>query len=157
MRDWLRSRLEDWGGRRNKRDEELAELLNRHVDALTDRRTRRIYLTILAVSNSLIWLSVLIFPKDIRRAWVTVTELDEKIGTVTIAIILGLGMCFIYILFRLKFPDLENPRFDDTVLTSYSYSLHSVKRWRIWLISVIGGVVNVLLLVIAALCLDTGN
>ncbi|HYJ92186.1 MAG TPA: hypothetical protein VEV84_12820 [Pyrinomonadaceae bacterium] len=128
MRDWLRKRLDAWEGRQARRDEEFAALLNRNIDALADRRTRLIYLGILAVLNAFIWLAVIIFPRDIREAWATVNSLDERIGSVIIAIIFGLGMWFTYTLFRLRFYDLENPRFEQEMFVSYSYALHATKR-----------------------------
>ena len=154
MRDWLRKRLDAWDDRQNKRDEEFAALLNRSIDSLADRQTRRIYLAVLAAVNALVWLSVIIFPGEVRKAWITVTDLDDKIGSVVIAIVFGLGMWLTYTLFRLKYTDLEAPHLEEEILNTYSYSLHSVKRWRIWLVSAIGGVLNALLLIVAAMCLD---
>ncbi|MGH9819441.1 MAG: hypothetical protein ACRD43_04660, partial [Pyrinomonadaceae bacterium] len=86
-----------------------------------------------------------------------VEDIDDKIAFVVIAIVLGLGMWLTYSLCRLKFPDLENPNFDDEVFASFNYSLHSTKRWRVWLIAVIGGVLNALLLVTVEIFLATGR
>lgn len=65
-------------------------------------------------------------------------------------------MWLTYALFRLKFSDLEDPGFNDEVLASFSYSLHSTKRWRVWLVSVIGGILNVLLLIFVEIFLTAG-
>lgn len=156
MKDWLSRRLEAWDGRRERRDEELAALVSRNIDAMSDRGTLRIYVAILAAANAVVWLSVILFPKDVGRAWDTVNDLDEKIGLAVLAIIFGLGMWLTYSLFRLKFPDLENPEFEKDVLASFNYSIHSTKRWRIWLVSVIGGVLNVLLLIFLDVFLSFG-
>ena len=156
MRDWLRRRLEAWEGQHERRDEEFAALVSRNIDAMSDRRTLRLYVTFLAAANALVWLSVILFPKDVGRAWATVNDLDEKIGLAVIAIVFGLGLWLTYSLFRLKFPDLEDPEFEKDVLASFNYSEHSTTRWRIWLVSVIGGVLNVLMLIFLDVFLSFG-
>jgi hypothetical protein len=147
MRDWLRKRLDAYENRQVRRDEKFAEIVGRNVDALSDRRTLNFYVAALSGLNLAIWLSVIIFPQYVSDAWATVTDLNDRIGLVILAFIFGIGLWLTYSLFRLKFPDLEGPNFDEELLASYSYSLHSSKRWRIWLFSVVGGVMNVLLLV----------
>jgi len=151
MRDWLRKRLDAFETRQEQRDEEFAALLTSAVDALSHRRTLWTYLAILGSANAIIWLSVIVFPRDVMGGWFTVTDLDHRFGAVLIAILFGIGMWFTYSLFRLKFPDLENPKFQHEVLSSFNYSMHTTKRWRVWLFAVIGGVLNVLLLVILEL------
>lgn len=156
MKDWLSRRLEAWADRHDRRDEEFAALVGRNLDAMSDRRTLRSYVAILAAANAFVWLSVIVLPKDVGRAWDTVNDLDEKIGVAVIAIVFGLGMWLTYALFRLNFPDLEDPVFEKDVLASFNYSLHSTKRWRIWLVSVIGGVLNVLALIFLEVFLSFG-
>lgn len=108
MKDWLSRRLEAWADRHDRRDEEFAALVGRNLDAMSDRRTLRSYVAILAAANAFVWLSVIVLPKDVGRAWDTVNDLDEKIGVAVIAIVFGLGMWLTYALFRLNFPDLED-------------------------------------------------
>lgn len=156
LREWLRKGLDAYEGRYERRDEEFASIVSRNVDALYNRRTLWFYLAVLSASNTFVWLSVIIFPRDIKRAWEVVTDLDDKIAFLIISIVFGLGMWLIYALFRLKFPDLENPNFNDEMLASFSYSLHSTKRWRVWLVSVIGGILNALLLIFVEIFLTAG-
>jgi len=148
MRDWIRARLDEYEGRHERRDEELAALVNKHVDALSNRRTLKTYISILAVVNALIWLSVIVFPREVAAGWTTATDVNDRLGFTVIAIIFGIGMWLSYSLFRLKYPDLEDPKFEDEIFASQKYSDHSRKRWRIWLFSLVGGVLNVLLLVL---------
>ena len=75
MKDWLRKRLDAYEGRAEKRDADFADLLIRNVDALSHRPTLRRYIAVLAVANLLIWLSVIIFPKDVAGAWNKVTDI----------------------------------------------------------------------------------
>jgi len=156
LRDWLRKRLDKYEERYERSDEEFASVVIRNVDALSNRRALWFYLAVLLASNTLVWFSVIIFPRDIKQAWEIVTNLDDKIAFLIISIVFGLGMWLTYALFRLKFPDLEDPDFNNEMLASFSYSLHSTKRWRVWLVSVIGGVLNVLLLIFAEIFLTAG-
>ena len=156
LRDWLRKRLDKYEERYERRDEEFASVVIRNVDALSNRRALWFYLAVLLASNTLVWFSVIIFPRDIKQAWEIVTNLDDKIAFLIISIVFGLGMWLTYALFRLKFPDLEDPDFNNEMLASFSYSLHSTKRWRVCLVSVIGGVLNVLLLIFAEIFLTAG-
>ena len=151
MRDWIRARLDEYEGRHERRDEELAALVNKHVDALSNRRTLKTHISILAGVNALIWLSVIVFPKDAATGWATANDVNDRLGFTVIAIIFGVGMWLSYSLFRLKYPDLEDAKFEDEIFASQKYSDHSLKRWRIWLFSV-GGVLNVLLLVLTEAC-----
>lgn len=156
LRDLLRKGLDAYEAKYERRDEEFANLVNRNVEALSNRRTLLIYVSILVTINALVWLSVLLFPLDIADAWATVSDLDDKLAFTLVAIIFGVGMWLTYALFRLKFPDLENPEFEKEVLASFHYSQHSTRRWRIWLTSVIGGIVNVLALFVAEIFLAGG-
>jgi hypothetical protein len=156
VKDWLGKRLEAWADRHERRDEEVAALVSRNIDAMSNRRTLRLYVAALAAANALVWLSVIVFPKDVGRAWESVNDLNEKIGLAVLAIVFGLGLWLTYSLFRLKFPDLEDPAFEEDVLASFNYSLHSTKRWRVWLVSVIGGVLNVLMLIFLDVFLSFG-
>jgi len=148
MRDWLRKRLDSFEARQERHDEEFARLLINSVDALSNRKTLWIYVAILGTANAIIWLSVIIFPRDVMQAWFRVTDLDDKIGGMVIAILFGIGMWLTYSIFRLRFPDLEDPKFRDEVLASFNYSMHATKRWRVWLFAVTGGVLNVLFLIV---------
>src|SRR4051812_31621528 len=156
MRNWIRARLKEYEGRSERNDEQLAALVDRHLDALSNRRTLKIYIFVLASANACVWLSVVLFSGEVFKAWTIVTDVNNRIGFVTLAIIFGIGMWLTYSLFRLKFPDIEDQNFEGEMLASYSYSLQSTKRWRIWLFSVIGGVANLILLLLTETCFVAG-
>ena len=156
MRDWLRKRLDAYEERHERRDEEFAALISRSVDALAEKSILHVYIAILAGLNILIWLSVVIFPQDVQAAWERINELNSKIPAVMIVIIFGLGFWLTYSLFRLRLPDLEDLKFQKTVFASFHYSQRAAKRWRIWLFSTVGGIVNVLLLMITEIYLSHG-
>jgi hypothetical protein len=148
MRDWIKARFEEYANRGERRDEELAEMVSRNLDALSNRRTLKTYILVLASVNAVIWLSVIFFSRDLYKGWILATNVNNKIGAFAIAIIFGQGMWLTYSLFRLKFPDIEDPDFSSELFASQSYSDHSVKRWRVWLFAVIGGIVNLFLLLL---------
>lgn len=130
-------------------DDRFAERLNENVEAMADRRYLLQYLFVLGTLNILLWLSVLIFPGDVRAGFGTVWDTNDKLAKVTLALVFGLGMWLSYSLFRLKFPDIEEQRLDSEVMGSFAYQEHSTKRWAVWLFSVVGGILNVLFLILA--------
>ena len=148
----LRKGLEALAGKHDSRDEEFANLINRNLDALRDRDTLHLYTAILACLNAAVWFSLIFFPRGVRNGLNTVGDLDEKIVSVVIAIVFALGFWLTYVLFRMKFPDLEDPKFDDEVFASFHYSRHSVKRFRVWVASTVGGILNVIVLWLIMLC-----
>jgi len=148
VRDLISKGLSRLDERREQRDEELAALVIRNMEAMSDRRTLHVYISVLAAVNGLIWLCVAVFPRDVEYAWGKVSDLDDRIAAVMIAIIFGLGFWLTYTLFRLKFPNIEEQNLDKQFLSSFHYSQHSIKRFRIWVASVVGGMLNVLALMI---------
>ena len=104
MRDWIRARLDAYEGRLEQRDEEFAGLVSHHVNALSNRRTLKTYILILSSVNALIWLSVIVVPRDVAAGWTAATGVNDRLGAVVIAIVFGIGMWLSYSLFRLKYP-----------------------------------------------------
>jgi hypothetical protein len=148
--------LEKWADRRERRDEELADIVLRNMEALSDRRNLKIYISVLAGINAVIWLCVIAFPSDVEDAWQKVDELDQKITAVMIAIIFGVGFWLTYTLFRLGFPDIEDQTLDRTFLSSFDHSQRSLKRFRVWVASAAGGVLNVLALTVVEILMARG-
>ncbi len=128
-------------------DDRLAGNLNKVVDEMADRRSLIRFLLFCSFANLVIWLCVIIFPAAVRDSFVLVNGVSDKIGKATLAVPFGLGLFFAYSLFRLKFPDVEEQKPDSDLMASYHYQAHSLKRWWIWLFSVLAGILNVLLLV----------
>ena len=118
---------------------------------MSDRRTLLRFIWILGTINLLIWASVLIVPADVRQAFDTVSAMNRKFGGLVLAIIFGLGMWLSYSLFRLKFPDIEEQQLDADIMGSFAYQSDSTKKYRVWLFSAVGGIVNVALMVLAIL------
>lgn len=137
-------------------DDRIAENLNRGIESLANRQTLFYFLTFCAVSNSIIWLCVILFSEWISDIFLRIADVNEKLSAIILGIPFGLGMFFVYSLFRLKFPDLEDRNAESDVMGSYNYSNHSTKRWHIWLVSIGGGVINVLLLVLADIYFSDG-
>jgi len=75
-----------------------------------------------------------------------VFDTSNKIGMLILGIPFGTGLWTVYCLLRLKFPDIEEQRFGSEVLSTFSYQAHSNKRWLVWLGSITGGVLNLLVL-----------
>ena len=132
-------------------DDHIAEMLSHGVEAMADRRTLLLFIWILSSINLLIWASVLIVPADIRDGFDRVWGMSQQIGGVFIALVFGVGMWLSYALFRLKFPDIEEQRLDADVMGSFAYQSDSTKKYRVWLLSAIGGIVNVVLMILAVL------
>lgn len=136
--------------RKNAEEEndKVAESLNQGIEALANRRTLFYFLIFCGVANAILWLCVILFADWVTEIFLRVSDVNEKISAMVLGIPFGLGTFFVYSLFRLKFPDIEDQNTESDVMGSYNYQNHSTKRWHIWLVSIIGGVLNVLLLVI---------
>jgi len=130
-------------------DDQVAETLSRSVDAMSDRRTLLRFIYILGTINLLIWASVLFVPAAVRDGFNRVWNVNQKISMIVLALVFGVGMWLTYALLRLKFPDIEDQRLDHSVMASFAYQSLSIKRFKVWSISAVGGILNVALLMIA--------
>ncbi|MBK8464649.1 MAG: hypothetical protein IPL32_02355 [Chloracidobacterium sp.] len=134
-----------------KKEERIAQLLDRHVDAMADRLTLKKYIYVLSGINFVLWACVMIFPYDIYKAFETVGNIDDRIVLTVVAIIFGIGMWLTYALFRLRFPELEDRGLGNDFLSSVAHQQGSYRRFHVWLASVAGGVLNLLALFIVEL------
>ena len=87
MKDLLRKGLDAYEGRQERRDDEFAELVGRHVNAMSHRPTLKVYVTVLSVVNLIFWASVLIRPFDVLAAFNKVADVDEKLVVRSVNII----------------------------------------------------------------------
>ena len=142
MRFWLEDEEDD---------DRRARLLNKGVEAMSDRRTLLIFLAVMGGLNFLLWASVVLLPSDVRSAFETVHAVNNKITMIVLGFVLGVGMWFTYSLLRLKYPNIEELNLGSDVFGSYSYHAHSQKRWLIWLFAAIGGVTNLFAMIIMTL------
>ena len=147
---YVREKLE------NDDDREIADNLNKVVEGLSDRKTLYRFVIVLGVLNLVLWLAVLIFPSYVRNAWQSVYNVSGKIAMAALGIPFGLGLYLTYSLFRLKFADIEDQNIESAPMGSFNYHSHSQKRWMVWVFSVLGGVLNLLLLIAADLGLSGG-
>lgn len=128
-------------------DDQFAERIGAQIDAMSDRKLLVKYLLVLGTVNLLIWLSALIFSDGVRDGFTRVWNTNNKLAMIVLALVFGVGMWLTYALFRLKFPDIEEQRLDAEVMGSFAYQSNSTKRWMVWLLSAVGGLVNLLLLI----------
>lgn len=103
----------------------------------------------------MIWAASLFLPVDVRDAFDRVHEVSDKLSKIVLAVPFALGMAITYSAFRLKFPDIEEQNLNADVMGSYAYQTHSQKRWLVWLFSTVGGVINLLLIIVATIFLST--
>jgi hypothetical protein len=131
-----------------REDMRAASDLIEMVEALSDRRALFRFLAICAIGNLLIWIVSVVFASRVYDAMSYVVP--DKIGVIVLGIPFGLGMYLTYCIFRLKVPTIEdNKHLHSEMMASFAYQSESTKRWFVWLFSVLGGLVNVLLLIIA--------
>ena len=125
---------------------ETADNLIEMVEALADRRFLNRFLLLCVSLNVVCWLVTILFADWVFEAMSRI--LPDKIGALLLGVPFGLGMYITYMLIRIKTPDIEdNRQLDSEMMASFSYQAHSTKRWFVWMFAVIGGVLNVLLLI----------
>ena len=137
-----------------KENEELDRNLTELVDNLAHRSALLRFLAVCAAGNALVWLAVLATPSAVYQGFGLVYGLSDKVGMSLLGLPFGFAMFAAYCLLRLKFPDVEdNKQLDSAMMASFEYQAQSGKRWFIWMGSILAGVVNVLLLILADLYL----
>lgn len=153
MGDLIRKGLDAADRRGERKEENIARMLDRHVDAMDDRSTLKRYIYILGAIIIFLWIAVLIFPYEVYKAFEKVGNIDDRVVLTIVVMIFGVGMWFTYALFRLRFPNLENREFGSEFLSSVKHQQNSFRRFHVWLAAVIGGVVNLLALFVVELIL----
>src|SRR5688500_6633455 len=123
-------------------DDRLAQKINANVEAMADRASLIRYVFVLSAINLLIWMSVLVFSGSVREGFGQVWQASDKIAKVVLGVVFGIGMWLTYSLLRLKFPDIEEQRLDSEVMGSFAYQADSTKRWMVWVLSAVGGILN---------------
>jgi hypothetical protein len=152
----MRKLLQKYLDRQEIDDDRLVESVNTAIQAMSDRKTLKITIGIFSLANLVVWIAVVLRPLDVLHAFETVNDLDNKIGAASLIFVFVVGMFLTYALLRWKFPDIEEQKLDGAILASFAYQSHSSERFLVWLFSTVGGVVNLLALVITELAL-TGN
>jgi hypothetical protein len=131
-----------------RRDEEFADMLIRSTEALGNRRTLWLTTIVLGSLDLVCWIAVLFFSHSVRDAFLLVDDVSDQAAGAFIMMIFGMGLWLTYCIFRFRYPDLEvSPQLDD-VFSSVTHQEHSLRRFHIWLVAVVGGVLNLLALAI---------
>lgn len=128
-------------------DERTAANLNHALQRMADRTVLKRFFFVCLGLNVLIWISVLLFPRDVHGAFRSVHDASNKLSSTVLGLIFGIGMFLAYTIFRLRFPDIEEQDFNADVMATFAYQSRSTRRWRVWLVSTAFGVVNLILLV----------
>jgi hypothetical protein len=137
-----------------KRNEKFDADLSRLVDGLSDRTSLFRFLWICIALNAVLWLCALLFHEFVNERYRQIFNISDKIGIGVLFIPLAAGFFIIYSLCRIKFPDIEENNLQSEMMASYNYQSQSLKRWYIWLFSILGGVLNVVLLFLVNLYLN---
>jgi hypothetical protein len=148
MRKLIRRGLDAYEGRQERRDEEFAELLISGTEALGHRPTLKLFTIISGTLNLIYWICVLLFPRDILDAFETIGGLGDRLVAIVLVFVFGSGLWFAYSLFRFRYPDLEKDPIEEGVLSSFAHQENSYRRFRVWLMCVVFGVLNLLALAI---------
>jgi hypothetical protein len=137
-----------------RQNEDFDKVVSGLVGNLSDKIFLYRFLWISIALDLLIWLCVVIFHEAVGEAYARVFNLSGKIGIVVLGFPLMFGFFISYSLCRLKFPDIEENDLQSEMMASYNYQRHSLKRWYIWLFSILGGILNVVLLFMVNLYLN---
>lgn len=142
----LRKGLDAYETRQEQKIEKYAEIAERGLGVMEDQRNLVRLTWVLGIANGLLWLIVIVIPRVLDNVWSVAIEFDDNASWYVFVVVFGLGLSLTYALFRLKFQDLEDPNIKDDILSSFHRSEHANRRFLIWLFSVIGGLVNAVLL-----------
>ena len=116
------------------------------VASLSDGKLLKRFLLKCLAINLLVWVVAVVFAGPVYRIMSVV--LSSKFGMLFLGIPLVFGMFLTYCLLRLKFSTIEETRMlDSELMGSYSYQRESSRHWMVWVLSVLGGVLNVLFLI----------
>lgn len=135
------------------KDDAVFVHVSQGLEALSSPATLLKWIYILAACNTVLLLGVLFFPVKIYIFFRDSFAASDKMTMVLLGVPFGVGMWLVYSLLRLKYPDIEEQNLDNEVLATFAYQAHSNKRWFVWLGSIIGGIMNVLILTILDLLL----
>lgn len=152
--DTIISKLDPMGPRP---DLGVADRVNKAAEASSDRRSLYRYLFILGICDLSAWACVFLFPVYIRN---TMDKLNETHGinlfTIFLFAIFGVGFFLSYCLLRLKYHQVEKADHEAGPMSYFEYSDRAQKHWWLWLFSVAGGFLNLLLLIAVEIFLSSG-
>lgn len=107
---FLRRQLDSYEGRFEKKEERYSSWVTRGMNALDDRPTLKRFFFVLLGLEVVYWCSVLFFPFSVLHVLEFVGEWSDKSLVLILGCVFGTGLYIAYVLFRFKFPDLEDGR-----------------------------------------------
>jgi hypothetical protein len=135
-------------GIKEKQDDLMDAAVSKFVEKADGRRRLLTILGLSLLGNFLIWMIVLFTPDAIMFTAALIGGFSSKLRNVLFLIPVASGFMSAYSVFRMIFPDIENNRNLATgLMASFEYQNNSGKRYAIWILSMIAGVLN------TALCL----
>ncbi|MBX3291265.1 MAG: hypothetical protein KF881_00050 [Acidobacteria bacterium] len=147
IRKSLRKGLDKYEGHYEKKEERYWSWVSRGMNALDDRSVLKRFFFLLLGFEFLFWVFVLAFPNDVIEGFTILEQWSDRGVLLVVGIVFGTGLYISYVLFRFRFPDLESPKLDDgPVIGAYSKQEGNERKFRVWVISVVAGVFNVLAL-----------
>jgi len=150
-RQFLRERLDAYENKSLKKEERYWDWVSRGMNAMDDRPTLKLFFYVLLGLEFTYWLLVLIFPGHVLSVFDFISEWSDKGIAILIGMVFGTGLWLAYILFRFRIPDLEDhDRDEGPVISSYTQNLSRERLFRVWIVAVIAGFLNVLLLMLIA-------
>jgi hypothetical protein len=151
-RQFLRRGLDKYESRTEQKDERYWSRLNRGMEALDDHDALKRFFYILIGLECIYWFLVLVFPGQVIDLVRFLSQWSNKVLAIMLGTVFGTGLYIAYVLFRFKFPDLENnvPG-DGPINAAYSQQAGIERKFRVWVGSVVAGIANLFLLVAVAI------
>jgi hypothetical protein len=134
-------------------DSRLFKWFLKQIEKIAENYTFKYFLFFALGGNIAIWLLVLFFPSYVYNIVDYAAIISDKLRFGLIGIPLFFGTLFAYLLFRLKFPDIEDQILESDLMSTYSFQTNASTRWKIWIFSISVGVVNTALLILTDLSL----
>ncbi len=131
-----------------KTDEAIAKNFTSVVDSMADRNFLWRLFLIGILANFLIWMAVLLMPEMVYKGFNFVNQFSNKLSMGIFGIPLFFTAFTVYALFRFKFPDIEEQKFESKMMSTFAYQANSAKRFWIWVSSFAVGIINTLLLIL---------
>ena len=140
--------------KQEKQDEETAQTLIDFAEELNSPFVAYRLLWRFLLINIIIWLLVLLFPNFFVRLFEILG--NGKLSMVLLGVPFGFGLYLAYIIFRIKIPDVEeNKTLNSDLMGSLDYQTASNKRYFVWTLSILAGVLNIVFITIICFILDS--
>jgi hypothetical protein len=130
-------------GLKEKQDDLIDAAVSKFVEKADGRRRLLMILGLSLLGNFLIWMIVLFASDTIMFAAAVIGAFSSKLRNALFLIPIASGFMSAYSVFRMIFPDIENNRnLAPGLMSSFEYQNNSGKRYAVWVLSMIAGVLN---------------